>query len=130
MPLHKSLSNTPARREASRRNAKISTGPRTARGKAQSCLNGLESGNHSPLLKNFLSAPPGAACETTFAALTPAQAAHPLFAENLKTLAWAETGTLGDESESNPGKKMKGSPKVVERSLNVIENTKGQLGCL
>ena len=35
---------TPARLAANRRNARKSTGPRTARGKAQSRMNGLKSG--------------------------------------------------------------------------------------
>ena len=76
---------TPARLEANRRNAQKSTGPRTARGKSQSRLNGLRSGGRSRLYGDLLlalsDAPPGAVARTARAALTPAQARHPLFAQ-------------------------------------------------
>jgi len=42
--LRKSPTRTPALLEAIRRNARMSTGPRTVRGKAQSCLNRLKTG--------------------------------------------------------------------------------------
>jgi hypothetical protein len=76
---------TPARLEANRRNAQKSTGPRTARGKSQSRLNGLRRGTRSRLYRDLLlalsDAPPGEVVRAARAALTPAQAAHPLFAE-------------------------------------------------
>jgi len=79
---------TPARLEANRRNAQESTGPRTALGKSQSRLNRLRGGGRSRLYRDFLlalsDAPPGAIAETARAALTPAQAAHPLFAPLLE----------------------------------------------
>jgi len=75
---------SPARLEANLSNARKSTGPRTARGKSQSRLNGLRSGCRSRLYGDFLlallDAPPGAIIRTARAVLTPAQAAHPLFA--------------------------------------------------
>jgi hypothetical protein len=46
--LRKSPTLTPALLAANRRNAKKSTGPRTARGKAWSRLNSLRHGCHSP----------------------------------------------------------------------------------
>ena len=85
---------TPARLEANRHNAQKSTGPRTARGKSQSRLNGLRSGGRSrlygDLLLALIDAPPGAVVQTAQAALTPAQAAHPLFAELVQIFCLAE----------------------------------------
>jgi hypothetical protein len=53
MPLRKSFTLTPARIEANRRNAQKSTGPRTARGKVQSRMNGLRDGGRSPLYRDL-----------------------------------------------------------------------------
>ncbi len=87
---------TPARLEANRRNARKSTGPRTARGKSQSRLNRLRSGGRSrlyeDLLKALVDAPPCAVLETARAVLTPAQMAHPLFADLVETFCQAEAG--------------------------------------
>jgi hypothetical protein len=95
MPLRKSPM-TPARLEANRRNAQKSTGPRTPRGKSQSRLNGLRSGGRSRLYRDLLlalvDAPPGAVARTARAALTPAQARHPLFAELVQTFRLADGG--------------------------------------
>jgi hypothetical protein len=85
---------TPSRLEANRRNAQKSTGPRTARGKSQSRLNRLRGGGRSRLYQDFLlalsNAPSGAIAETARAALTPAQAAHPLFAPLLEIFSNSE----------------------------------------
>jgi len=85
---------SPARLEANRRNAQKSTGPRTPRGKSQSRLNRLRGGGRSRLYQEFLLAladsPPGAIDETARAALTPAQAAHPLFAPLLEIFTKSE----------------------------------------
>jgi len=85
---------TPARLEANRRNARKSTGPRTVRGKSQSRMNGLRNGGRSrlynDLLLALLDAPPCAIVQTAQAALTPAQAAHPLFAELVQIFRLAE----------------------------------------
>jgi hypothetical protein len=94
MPLLKSPM-TPARLEANRRNAQKSTGPRTPRGKSQSRMNGLRSGARSRLYSDLLlalsDAPPGAVVQTVRAALTPALAVHPLFAELAETFRQAES---------------------------------------
>ena len=94
MSLLKPRLMTPARLAANRRNARKSTGPRTARGKAQSRMNGLRSGWSSPTYRNlwraFLEAPPGAVEETARAVLTPEQAAHPKFAELVDIFRQAE----------------------------------------
>ena len=86
---------TPARLEANRRNAQKSTGPRTALGKSQSRLNGLRSGGRSRLYNDLLlalsDAPPCAVVQTARAALTPAQAKHPLFAELVQIFRLAES---------------------------------------
>jgi hypothetical protein len=97
MSLRKSPTLTPARLEANRRNARKSTGPRTARGKSQSSLNSLRTGTRSALHQNFfelmLDAPPCKVHLVAQALLTPAQAAHPLFAETVEMFRWAEGGT-------------------------------------
>jgi hypothetical protein len=86
---------TPARLEANRRNAQKSTGPRTPRGKSQSRMNGLRNGGRSRLYRDLLlalaDAPPGAVLKTAQAALTPAQARHPLFAELVDTFCQSES---------------------------------------
>jgi hypothetical protein len=88
---------SPARLKANRRNAQKSTGPRTARGKSQSRLNGLRSGGRSRLYGDLLlalaDAPPCAVAQTARTALTPAQAAHPLFAQLVEIFRLAEIGT-------------------------------------
>ena len=56
MSLRKSPTLTPALLAANRRNAKKSTGPRTARGKAWSRLNSLRDGGYSRDHLNFLMA--------------------------------------------------------------------------
>jgi hypothetical protein len=77
------LHMTPARLEANRRNARKSTGPRTALGKSQSRMNGLRSGARSRLLSDLMQAlvdaRPGRVLETARAVLTPAQLRHPVF---------------------------------------------------
>ena len=77
---------TPARRAANRRNAQKSTGPRTARGKAQSRLNSLRHGFCSPAYRQFrlalLEAPPGCPVASTVCAmLTPQESCHPVYAD-------------------------------------------------
>jgi hypothetical protein len=85
---------TPARLAANRRNAKKSTGPRTARGKSQSRLNSLRTGGRSRLYNDLLlalmHAPPCAVALAARSVLTPAQAAHPLFAELVDIFCQAE----------------------------------------
>jgi len=85
---------TPARLEANRRNAQKSTGPRTARGKAQSRLNGLRTGGRSRLyhdiLMTLLYAPPCAVGRWARAMLTPELAAQPVLAELVAMLCQAE----------------------------------------
>jgi hypothetical protein len=89
MSLLKPRLMTPARLAANRRNARQSTGPRTARGKAQSRMNCLRGGWSSPSFRKLwyalLEAPPGATVdEIARDILTPEQAAHPRFAELLE----------------------------------------------
>jgi len=85
---------TAARMEANRRNAQKSTGPRTARGKAQSRLNGLRGGGRSRLYRDLMealySAPPCAVDRTARAILSPEQAVHPLFADLVDMFRQAE----------------------------------------
>jgi hypothetical protein len=89
MSLRKSPILTPARLLANRRNALKSTGPRTARGKAWSRLNGLRTGSRSPtymkLLRALVDAEPGGIEQAARVVLTPQQAAHPLFARTVES---------------------------------------------
>jgi len=101
LSLRKSPTRTPAFLEANRRNAQMSTGPYTRRGKAQSCLNRLKTGERSrvyrPLWLGLLHAPPCAVERTARALLTREQAAHPLFAEFVDLSRWAESMVAMDE---------------------------------
>ena len=85
MSLRKPYVLSPARLAANRRNARQSTGPRSARGKAQSRLNRLRDGSRSrlyqDLLWEFMDAPPAAVARTARRTMTPELARHPLFAE-------------------------------------------------
>jgi len=99
--MRKSPTRTPAFLEANRRNAQQSTGPYTRRGKAQSCLNRLKTGERSRVYRQLwyglLDAPPCAVGRTAGALLTREQAAHPLFAELVDLSRWAESMTAMDE---------------------------------
>lgn len=94
MSLVKSPTLTPALLAAKRRNAQTSTGPRTARGKAQSRLNALQRGERSPAYRQLwdalLCAPPCSVDRTVSAVLTPDVARHPLFAEAIAMFREAE----------------------------------------
>ncbi len=94
MSLRKSPTLTPALIASNRRNAKKSTGPRTARGKAWSRLNSLRDGWHSPeyisLVKALLDAPPGRVGVTAQALLSSKPALHPLFREIAEISVQAE----------------------------------------
>lgn len=57
MPLRKLLTMTPSPLEVHRPNAQESTGPRAARGKAQSRMTGLKNGRLSSLAGQLLAAP-------------------------------------------------------------------------
>ena len=101
MSLRKSPTRTPAFLEANRRNAQKSTGPWTPRGKAQSCLNRLKTGERSRVYRRLwyglLHAPPCAVERTARALLTREQAAHPVFAELVDLSRWAESMVAMDE---------------------------------
>jgi len=126
MSLRKSPVMTPARLAANRRNALKSTGPRTAAGKAWSRLNGFRSGSRSPayhkLLLALLDAEPGGIDHAARIALTPEQAAHPLFARTVDSFRRTEAEICLDfrrgrlELESRRRK----SAKSDGRSLNLI----------
>jgi len=86
MSLLKPRVMTPARLAASRRNAQKSTGPRTARGKAQSRLNALRHGHCSPTYRQLwlalLEAPPGyPVAKTVLSMLTPQEIASPVYSD-------------------------------------------------
>ena len=101
MSLRKSPTRTRAFLEANRRNAQMSTGPWTPRGKAQSCLNRLKTGGRSRVYRQLwvglLDAPACAVEQTARALLTREQAAHPVFAELVALSRWAESMVAMDE---------------------------------
>jgi len=100
MSLRKLSTLTPARLAANRRSAQKSTGPRTARGKAWSRMNGLRTGNRSPaydaLWRALLYAPPGATDRVASLILTPEQASHPLFSSLVDRFRRVELEILAD----------------------------------
>jgi len=85
---------SPARLAANRRNARQSTGPRSARGRAQSRLNRLRDGSRSRLFQDLrwklMDAPPAAVARTARRTMTPELARHPLFAELGRVFCQAE----------------------------------------
>jgi hypothetical protein len=88
MSLRKSPTLTPALLASNRQNAKQSTGPRTARGKAWSRLNRMRHGARSPEFINFLKAlfdaPDGRMAATAQALLASKPVLHPVFLELAK----------------------------------------------
>ena len=96
MSLRKFPTMTPARLEANRRNARKSTGPRTAQGKSQSRLNSLQEGNRSALRRDavlsFLQAPPCSVEDVALAILTPAQTSTLCSRISWKSLAGRKAG--------------------------------------
>jgi hypothetical protein len=90
--LRKSPTLTPALLASNRRNAKKSTGPRTARGKAISQLNSFRHGMRSPEYIHFLKAlnyaPLGEVARIVRTLLSSKQVIHPLFVEMAQ--AWVQ----------------------------------------
>ena len=125
MSLRKSPTMTPGLLAALRRNAQKSTGPRTARGKAQTRMNALKNGQHSRLYWNlrhfYLDAPIGAVLQHEF--ITPKMRRHPLFAEAEEVAIEAEMGlhrhpTRVDAMFVRP----RGEFFFAKRSRNVIDS--------
>jgi hypothetical protein len=94
MSLRKSPTLTPALLAANRRNARKSTGPRTARGKAQARMNALRRGDRSRLrrglLVSLLNAPPGGVARLAHALLTPEMSVCPLLRQTAEVVIQAE----------------------------------------
>jgi hypothetical protein len=117
---------TPARLAASRRNALKSTGPRTARGKAQSRMNGLRSGWSSPSYRRLwyamLEAPPCAIEATARAVLTPEQARHPKFAELVDIFRQAEIEVAAQSTQLyGPWKTRPRKASAQSKAENILE---------
>jgi hypothetical protein len=104
MSLRKSPTLTPALTASNRRNARKSTGPRTARGKAWSRLNRLRNGSRSPECTNFLEAlldaPPGRVGVTAQALLQSNKVLYSLFIEAAELSVQAEID-ICEESRRN-----------------------------
>lgn len=94
MSLRKSPTLTPAMLEANRRNAKKSTGPRTARGKAQTRMNALRTGERSRICRSLmlacLYAPPGWVDQWARELLTREMALHPVIRKEAEIAMQAE----------------------------------------
>ena len=103
MSLRKSPTLTPALLAANRRNAKKSTGPRTAQGKAWSRMNRLTHGNYSDEYRNFVMAmvvcAPGRMRYVIHSVLGSKLAIHPLFRDAANIHLRAEYGP-GEEPYS------------------------------
>jgi len=103
MSLRKSPTLTPARREANRRNAQKSTGPRTSRGQGQSRMNSLRTGVRSRFMRNLylslLNTPPCSVDRAAQTVLTPELAAHPLFADTVEMFREVEVEVLLQQRE-------------------------------
>jgi hypothetical protein len=126
MSLRKSPTLTPALLEANRRNAQRSTGPRTARGKAQVRFNALKGGSRSRLYRDLrmalLFAPPGAVLGPG-RLLTPEMARHPLFAEAEEIAIEAESDMCMQFSGAHrrPARP-RGKQFLDNQSRNVADN--------
>jgi hypothetical protein len=110
-------------------NAQKSTGPRTARGKAQSRLNALRTGERSVLLNRvfqaLVDAPIYAIDETARAVLTPEQAVHPLFAQMVALFRALEFGMMAPSERNREGETA--AIFFYDLSLNVIEDKRRRL---
>jgi hypothetical protein len=127
MSLRKSPTLTPALLAACRRNAQKSTGPRTARGKAQARKNALRTGDRSRLrwglLVSLLNAPPGGVARFARAFLTPEMALCPLLRETAEIVVQAEREVAAGFREIYLRKMgTQGESFLSNRSGNVIEN--------
>lgn len=125
MSLLKPRVMTAARRAANRRNASKSTGPRTARGKAISKLNGMRHGHCSPAYRQFwlalLDAPPGTPVATTVrTVLTREETSNPVFADLIDVHYEME---LEDQAyEQRLRRRARRALRDPERSLEAAEN--------
>ena len=94
MSLRRSPTLTPALVASNRRNARKSTGPRTARGKAWSRLNRFRHGMRSPEYGNFFKAlhdaPFGEVGMTADTLLSSQPVVHPLFTEMAEVAVQAD----------------------------------------
>ena len=133
MALRKSPTLTPALLAANRRNAQKSTGPRTARGKAQSRLNGLRDGSRSrfyhDLWLGLMDAPPCSVDKMARALLSPEMAAHPVLAEAVALFRQAEIEVILESKQTQSlvdAIRRNECYKNDEQSRNIIENKRRQ----
>ena len=123
MSLRKSPTLTPALLASNRRNARKSTGPRTARGKAWSRLNRLRSGARSPEYKSFLNAlcyaPPGLVEEAARAFLSSQPVVHPLYMRMAEMVVQAESGKYKERPRISLPPKPSGSSLPFEPGISL-----------
>jgi hypothetical protein len=126
MSLRKSPTLTPALLAANRQNAKKSSGPRTARGKAWSRLNGLRHGRRSQECTNLmfalLYAPPGRVGEWAKMLLKPKPAIHPTFQEIADMAIHAEVAVCQVQEAANLRQEARGNLFLHARSRKIDEN--------
>ena len=105
MSLVKSPTMTPAKLAANRRNARKSTGPRTARGKAQARLNGLRNGPASRLYHDvmllLMRTPPDQLERTARRVLTPKEAKSKLYRDLIKMIHEADFALAMERRKAN-----------------------------
>jgi hypothetical protein len=117
---------TPARLASIRHHAQKSTGPRTARGKAQSRLNGLRHRFCLPAYRQFwlalINAPPCyPVAKTVVAMLTPAEYCNPVDADLIDMQFEMEREDRVDTQRTRR-RRPKADIARSERSLEPIEN--------
>lgn len=133
MSLRKSPTLTPALLASNRRNAKKSTGPRTARGKARSRLNSFKHGTRSPeyidFVKALFEAPAGRVAVTARALLASKPVVHPRLIEAAELSVETEI-SLCEESQRREAQRRLEKIILYKRSRKVIENRSRRKGIL
>ncbi len=109
---------------ANRRNAQKSTGPKTARGKTRSRLNGLHTGSRSKELWRLNQAlawcAPADIRATAATILTPEQLEHPFSASHIR--AWEEIWEMGIRRATSIGDRRRRSARVFKNSYDQSRN--------
>jgi len=131
MSLRRSPTLTPALLAANRNNAKKSTGPRTARGKAAIRWNGLRTGNSCPEYLNFFTALLNASPQMmggVARALSDANLRlHPLFREAAELAVQAEALVCADQRWLSPPPVKSKKKKFSRTKAGMLLKTKNWL---
>ena len=129
MSLRRSPTLTPALLAANRNNAKKSTGPRTARGKASVRWNGLRNGNSCPEYLNFFTALLNASPQMMGGVARALSGSnlrlHPLFREAAELAVQAEDLVCADERWLCSPPAIAGKKKFSRTKAGMLLKTKG-----